>query len=133
MNSYDEENFEENTVIETSDLKGIFPDGANITNCEYIKDIDAFHCKDWYSPTLELDLQDSSLNGWIISQAPSNWRSFCVGGRFLVRGWKTLTYPLKSSIYTLSSAPIDIISLFVSVLLNVQIVLKSLRKTEYKS
>jgi len=63
MNSFDqEENFEENTVIETSDLKGIFPDGANITNCQYIKDIDAFHCKDWYSSTLELDLQDSSLN-----------------------------------------------------------------------
>ena len=62
MNSFDEENFEENTVIETSDLKGIFPDGANITNCEYIKDMDAFYCKDWYSPTLELDLQDSSLN-----------------------------------------------------------------------
>ena len=60
MNSFAEESFEE--VIEASDLKGIFPDGANITNCEYFKDIDAFHCKDWYSPTLELDLQDSSLN-----------------------------------------------------------------------
>ena len=62
MDSFAEESFDENAVIETTDFKGVFPDGANITNCEYIKDADAFHCKDWYSSTLELDLQDSSLN-----------------------------------------------------------------------